>query len=226
MGIKQLVNRTLFNYKNKAKKIFLHKNVSFNNRSKLEGKNIIYDNSQINDCEIGFGTYISRDCKLYNSKIGRFCCIASNVKIVFGQHPVKNYVSVHPAFFSTKCQAGFTYVNVDRFKEHKFADNDTKKSIIIGNDVWIGENVLIMEGIKIADGTIIGAGAIVTKDTDPYSIYVGVPAKKISQRFNQEQSQFLNSIAWWNKEEKWIEENICIFEDIEAFYEKFNNIKA
>jgi acetyltransferase-like isoleucine patch superfamily enzyme len=34
------------------------------------------------------------------------------------------------------------------------------------------------------DGSIIAAGSVITKDTEPYSIYAGVPAKKISNRFN------------------------------------------
>jgi acetyltransferase-like isoleucine patch superfamily enzyme len=36
--------------------------------------------------------------------------------------------------------------------------------------------------VKVGDGCVIGAGAIVTKDCDPYGVYVGVPAKKIKTR--------------------------------------------
>jgi len=39
-----------------------------------------------------------------------------------------------------------------------------------------------MAGVTIADGCVIGAGAVVTKDTEPYSVNAGVPARKISQR--------------------------------------------
>ena len=41
-----------------------------------------------------------------------------------------------------------------------------------------------MSGVKIADGTIIAAGSVVTHDTEAYSIYGGVPAKKMKDRFN------------------------------------------
>lgn len=53
----------------------------------------------------------------------------------------------------------------------------------IGNDVWIGYGAIIMSGVKINDGSIIAAGSVVTHDTEPYSIYAGVPAKKIKNRF-------------------------------------------
>lgn len=54
----------------------------------------------------------------------------------------------------------------------------------IGNDVWVGYNSTIMSGITIGEGCIIAACSLVTKDTEPYSIYAGSPAKKIKDRFN------------------------------------------
>ena len=37
--------------------------------------------------------------------------------------------------------------------------------------------------VNIGDGSIIAAGSVVTKDVEPYSIYGGIPAKKIRERF-------------------------------------------
>jgi acetyltransferase EpsM len=47
----------------------------------------------------------------------------------------------------------------------------------IGQGVLIGAGAQILAGIKIGAGAIIGAGAVVTKDIDPYTVNVGVPAK-------------------------------------------------
>ena len=52
----------------------------------------------------------------------------------------------------------------------------------VGSDVWIGANAVILPGVTIADGTVVSAGAIVTRDTEPYSIVGGVPAAKIGMR--------------------------------------------
>jgi len=57
-----------------------------------------------------------------------------------------------------------------------------EKPVVIGNDVWIGMNVMILPGVHIADGSVIGAGAVVTKDTEPYSIVAGNPAKIVKYR--------------------------------------------
>ena len=82
----------------------------------------------------------------------------------------------------------------------------------IGNDVWIGKNVTIMAGVKIADGSVIGANALVTKDTKPYSINVGVPARCIKYRFDKETIDKLLVSNWWDKDFEWLKVNSDSFE--------------
>ncbi len=57
-----------------------------------------------------------------------------------------------------------------------------QKDVIIGDDVWLGANVCVNKGVVVNNGSIISANAVVTKNTDEYSINVGLPAKKITQR--------------------------------------------
>ena len=54
--------------------------------------------------------------------------------------------------------------------------------VTIEDDVWIGQRCMVMPGVTIARGTIVAAGAVVTKDTLPYSVVGGVPAKLIRMR--------------------------------------------
>ncbi|MBW1712937.1 MAG: acyltransferase [Deltaproteobacteria bacterium] len=56
------------------------------------------------------------------------------------------------------------------------------QKIVIGQDSWIGANSVVVGGVRIGRGSIIGAGAVVTADTEEYSINVGVPARKVGQR--------------------------------------------
>ena len=60
------------------------------------------------------------------------------------------------------------------------------QDVIIDKDVWIGSKVTILKGVTIAEGCVIGGGAVVTKSTEPYGIYVGVPAKYCRSRFSEE----------------------------------------
>lgn len=63
-----------------------------------------------------------------------------------------------------------------------FARPAIPKAITIESDVWIGAGAVIMPGIRLRRGTVIGANAVVTKDTDEYSVMVGIPAKKLRTR--------------------------------------------
>lgn len=218
--LKNMVKKFLLKKENMYNNVCFKGNTNINLKTKFEGNNVINKNSTIINSYIGFGTYIGENSFISSTRIGKYCAIAPNVKTVMGIHPTKEIVSVHPAFYSISKQAGFTYVNENLFKEHKYVDEENNISISIGNDVWIGENVLILEGVKIGDGAIIGAGSIVTKDIEDFSINVGAPAKKIKQRFENDEIEFLKKFKWWNREENWIKENAKDFIDIKILKER------
>lgn len=90
-----------------------------------------------------------------------------NVSIITGDHRIND-------------------VGVDMYhSKNKLPEND--KDVKIGNDVWIGCNVTILKGVTIGNGCIIAAGAVVNKDTPPYTIFGGVPAKQLGKRFTDEE---------------------------------------
>ena len=50
------------------------------------------------------------------------------------------------------------------------------RQIILEDDVYLGANVVINGDVTIRTGCVIGAGAVVTKSTEPFGFYTGVPA--------------------------------------------------
>lgn len=62
------------------------------------------------------------------------------------------------------------------------AQGNTLEPVVIEDDVWIGAGVRIRGGVRIARGGVIGAGAVVTRDTEPWGVYAGVPARLIRKR--------------------------------------------
>lgn len=60
--------------------------------------------------------------------------------------------------------------------------NEFKKHISIGRHSIIGAGSTIMPGVKISEGTSVGAMSLVLNDTQSWSIYVGIPAKKLKNR--------------------------------------------
>jgi acetyltransferase-like isoleucine patch superfamily enzyme len=43
---------------------------------------------------------------------------------------------------------------------------------------FFGVNATIRDGIHIAEGTFVAMAAAITRDTEPWSVYKGNPAKK------------------------------------------------
>lgn len=188
-------------------------------RSEFKGANIVDEKSFVYNSDIDYATVIGSGCKIDSAKIGKYSSIGPGVYIVRGQHPVEKFVSTCNLFYSRDESRGFTYSDINKFDEYRYADGKNRYSVVIGNDVWIGCNAIIMEGVNIGDGAIIAAGAIVTKDVEPYSIVGGVPARIIKYRFSVEKINLLNEFKWWDKGEKWIKKNVNKFEDIENFFE-------
>ena len=121
------------------------------------------------NCYIGRNSYI--EC---NVEIGNNVLIGNNVAFV-GKYD-HNYTKV-----------GISIRHTEQIRDFDYSwEKGLYSTIKIGNDVWIGYGSIILSGITIADGCIIGAGSVVTKDTEEYSIYAGVPAQKITDRFQSD----------------------------------------
>jgi acetyltransferase-like isoleucine patch superfamily enzyme len=61
-----------------------------------------------------------------------------------------------------------------------------REGIKIGNNCWVGAKVTILDGVVIENGCVIAAGALLTKGIyKENSIYGGVPAKFLKNRFNE-----------------------------------------
>lgn len=74
--------------------------------------------------------------------------------------------------------------NHEYMKRDKIIDDQgyNKSKVLIGSDVWIAADAKVMPGVEIRRGCVIAAGAVVTKSTDEYCIYAGIPAVKIGER--------------------------------------------
>ena len=80
-------------------------------------------------------------------------------------------------------------------------DDENDQDVTIEKDVWIGANVTILKGVTVAEGCVIGAGTVLTKSTHPYGIYVGVPGRRVSERFTNEELE--NHINILQEKSKW-----------------------
>lgn len=57
-------------------------------------------------------------------------------------------------------------------------------------------NVVIVPGVTLAEGTVVGACSLVMKDTEPWGIYFGVPAKKVGERPREKILQYAKELGY------------------------------
>lgn len=119
--------------------------------------------------------------------IGKYSIIETNCRIGNGVI-IANRVGIIGRYDHCYQEIGTPIRLAKNIRDAEYTWKGTNEMTIIGNDVWIGYGATIMSGVNIGDGCIIAAGSVVTKDTEPYSIYAGVPAKKIKKRFPDNES--------------------------------------
>ena len=134
--------------------------------------------------------YAVGDNQIHNADIGKFCNIATGVRINPTNHPMWR-ASLHH----------FTY----RSRSHHMGADDPEifawrrsTPVAIGPDVWIGHNAILLPGVTVGAGAVIGAGAIVTRPVPAYTIVAGNPARVIRRRVDEATEAAFLRIAWWD----------------------------
>lgn len=155
---------------------YLGNNVKISTRASIYDcdKIEIYDNSRIDDfCVISGKVSIGKFVH-----ITPLCLVAGGEKgIIFEDFTTLAYgVKV---FTQSDDYSGETLTNSLIPKKYK---NEFKKEVIIKKHSIIGAGSVIMPGVILAEGTSVGAMSLVLSSTQPWSIYVGVPAKKLKNR--------------------------------------------
>jgi acetyltransferase-like isoleucine patch superfamily enzyme len=148
-----------------------------------------------------------------NVLIGRYVSIGRRVTIAAGGHSLQA-LSTSP---SVRGVSPRPFTDVEAKRLHRPAE--TQPYTIIDSDVWIGDGAIILPGVHLAVGSVVGANAVVVRDTLPYEIVGGVPAKTIGRRFDEETAAALLATRWWEYDRETLNRYPCanVFEIIEAF---------
>lgn len=168
----------------------------------------VYPPFFLHDVKLGDYSYIAKNCTVSHCEIGKFCSVGPNFCCGLGLHPT-NGISTSPMFYSMAKQNGTTLCSGNKVEE--------VKRTTIGNDVFIGANVTVLDGVHIADGVVIGAGAVVVNDIPPYAVAVGVPAKVVKFRFDEDTIKSLLDRKWWNGSQEALNQVERNFWDVESF---------
>lgn len=133
------------------------------------------DNVRIDDFSV-----ISGKVKLGNNvHIANFCLVAGGEEgIEFKDFSGLAYRCT--VFTRSDDYTGTTLTN-PTIPEH-FRSKTIKRPVVLGKHSIVGTGSTIMPGAHLSEGTSVGAHTMITKPTEEWSIYFGVPAKKIKNR--------------------------------------------
>lgn len=171
-------------------------------------------NCSIVESSFGDYSYCAGDVSIIYSEVGKFCSFASHVRLNPGNHPMDRVTQHHMTY--RRAQYGFGEVDDEDFFDWRRA-----AKVTVGHDVWLGHGALLMPGVTVGTGAVVGAGAVVTRDIEPYTIAVGVPAKPLRKRFPSEVVEKLMQICWWDWPRELLEERLDELCDLPAFLEKY-----
>lgn len=194
---------------------FVHGSANLRN-AKLGRFSEIKERVQFWDAELGDYSYIERQSEVIYSVIGRFCAIASDVRLNALSHPIER-VSQHKITY--RPNEYFVGAKLDK----AFRDGRSSAQVKIGHDVWVGHGAIVMPGVTIGHGAVIAAGAVVTNDVAPYAIVAGVPARFLKWRFEPRIAERIIALAWWDWNDATLSQAIPDMQTlgIEGFLEKY-----
>ncbi len=170
-------------------------------------------NSLLIESRLDDYSYLAGDNDLIYTTVGKFCSIASHVRINPGNHPMHRVTQHHMTY--RRSHYGFGEDDKAFFQWRR------DHHCTVGHDVWIGHGAIIMPGVEIGTGAVIGSSAVVTKNVDPYMIVGGVPAKPIRPRFDDATAAALLKITWWEWDHETLKARFDDLLDVPAFIAKY-----
>lgn len=125
-------------------------------------------------CRVGRGSVIRLGTAInapFKVRIGRHCSIHGHLKSRGGIVIGDGVELVEDVMISTQSHATDSPDFESVYREVTVHDN-----------AWLGPRSMVLPGVDLATGTVVAAGAILTKSTDAWGVYAGVPARLVKHR--------------------------------------------
>lgn len=140
-------------------------------------------------CEIGDGAILGRAVMaLYNCSVGSFSRIQDQVHLV-GDMIVEEHVFIGMGTVTTNDND----VYLARFGGS--STEEPQRGPTIRRLAVVGAGSTILPNLEIGEGAFVAAGAVVTKDVEPWTLYAGVPARRVRPVPEEWREQVLTAAA-------------------------------
>lgn len=129
-----------------------------------------------------FGATIGRNCRIYPKAViwAPWNLVCEDAVAVADEAIIYNPSAVFLGSHSIVSQQAYLCGASHDYKSPAFPM--ISAPIRIERYAWICARATVQMGVTISEGAILAMGALATKNLDSWSIYAGVPAKKIKTR--------------------------------------------
>jgi acetyltransferase-like isoleucine patch superfamily enzyme len=68
--------------------------------------------------------------------------------------------------------------------------------VVLEDFANVGTNAVVMPGVTLAQGSVVGACSLVTHSTEPWTVYVGVPARPLKARPHEQMLRYAAEMGY------------------------------
>ncbi len=193
-------------------RIYIEPSVKIGQDTILFPETYLRGNTKIGEnCEIGPGTIITDstigdDCRVLKSvlegaeledhvEMGPFCRLRTGAHLASHVH-MGNFGEVKKSYLGKGTKMGhFSYIGDAQIGENVNIgagtitcnyDGEKKNKTVIGDETFIGSDTMLVAPVTIGKKAMTGAGSVVTHDVRDGEKVVGVPARELKSKKNEE----------------------------------------
>ncbi|MCX8182326.1 MAG: hypothetical protein N3D12_04340 [Candidatus Methanomethyliaceae archaeon] len=160
----------------------------------IRSNTIVYEGVELGDrVETGHGALIREKTTVgEGTRIGTYSVIDGNVKIG-NNNNIQTGVYIPPGSVIGSGIFLGPYVTITN---DRYPPTPKISGVTVEDEAVIGCRAVLIAGVKIGRRSVVAAGAVVTKDVDPETVVMGVPARAVMSRdeYDKKQREFLEAI--------------------------------
>ena len=170
----------------KGDDVYIHDNVQFTRPELVKiGNHVAIDSGFYCTTGITVGDYvhISPHVAVIGGKktsltVEDFCFISVGSKLICGSETFWGYGLIGPLI------------------PEEYKDDQILKPINIKRFAGTLANSVILPGVTMAEGSVLGANSLLNQDTEPWTIYVGNPAKPLRLRLKDKCYEYAKKLGY------------------------------
>ena len=169
------------------------------------GKDVfISKNAEITRSELcTIGNHVAIDSGFYCTTkliIGDYVHISPHVAVIGGKHTSLTVEDFCFISVGTKIVCGSEAFHgeglIGPFIPEKYKDRTILEPVVLKRFSGVCAGSAVLPGVTMAEGSVLGASSMLKHDTEPWTIYVGSPARPIKMRKSETMIQYAKELGY------------------------------